>query len=109
MYVDKTLICKDCGKEFIFSASEQEFYAIKKFEHEPVRCKECRKKYREQTAASSSQRPMHPKQPLYAAVCSDCGKKIELSFLPRTGRPVYCKECLKRHKRNAQKNQKEFK
>ena len=28
MYEDKTLICKDCGKEFIFSAGEQEFYAV---------------------------------------------------------------------------------
>ena len=42
MYEDKTLICKDCGKEFIFTAGEQEFYAEKGFENEPVRCKECR-------------------------------------------------------------------
>ncbi|HIZ31146.1 MAG TPA: zinc-ribbon domain-containing protein, partial [Candidatus Fournierella merdipullorum] len=27
MYEDKTLVCKDCGKEFVFSAGEQEFYA----------------------------------------------------------------------------------
>ena len=27
MYEDKTLVCKDCGKEFTFSAGEQEFYA----------------------------------------------------------------------------------
>lgn len=25
MYEDKTLICKDCGKEFIFTAGEQHF------------------------------------------------------------------------------------
>ena len=29
MYEDKTLTCCDCGNEFIFSASEQEFYAEK--------------------------------------------------------------------------------
>ena len=29
MYEDKTLICKDCGNEFVFSAGEQEFYADK--------------------------------------------------------------------------------
>lgn len=29
MYEDKTLVCKDCGKEFTFSAGEQEFYAEK--------------------------------------------------------------------------------
>lgn len=39
---DKTIVCKDCGNEFIFSAGEQEFYAQKGFENEPVRCKKCR-------------------------------------------------------------------
>lgn len=29
MYEDKTLICKECGKEFVFTAGEQEFYAEK--------------------------------------------------------------------------------
>ena len=29
MFEDKTLVCKDCGAEFIFSAGEQEFYAEK--------------------------------------------------------------------------------
>ena len=31
MYTDKTLVCKDCGREFVFTASEQEFYAEKGF------------------------------------------------------------------------------
>ena len=38
MYEDKTLVCKDCGKEFVFSAGEQEFYASRGFENEPQRC-----------------------------------------------------------------------
>ena len=42
MYEDKTLVCKDCGNEFIFSAGEQEFYAEKGFQNEPQRCKACR-------------------------------------------------------------------
>jgi hypothetical protein len=42
MYNDKTLTCKDCGAEFIFSASEQEFYAEKGFTNEPGRCPSCR-------------------------------------------------------------------
>jgi predicted N-acetyltransferase YhbS len=41
-YTDKTLVCKDCGAEFIFTAGEQAFYAEKGFENEPTRCKECR-------------------------------------------------------------------
>ena len=31
MYEDKTLICKDCHKEFVFTAREQELYAEKVF------------------------------------------------------------------------------
>ena len=29
MYEDKTLVCKECGNEFVFTAGEQEFYAEK--------------------------------------------------------------------------------
>ena len=39
MYEDKTLICKDCHKEFVFTAGEQEFYAEKGFVNEPQRCR----------------------------------------------------------------------
>ena len=38
MFQDKTLVCKDCGAEFVFSAGEQEFYAEKGFQNEPIRC-----------------------------------------------------------------------
>lgn len=40
---DRTLVCKDCGKEFVFTEGEQEFYKEKGFENDPVRCPECRK------------------------------------------------------------------
>ena len=40
-YKDKTMTCKDCGKEFTFTAGEQEFYAQNQF-NEPKRCKACR-------------------------------------------------------------------
>lgn len=39
---DKTIVCKDCGAEFVFTVAEQEFYKEKGFENEPVRCKACR-------------------------------------------------------------------
>lgn len=42
-YQDKTLVCKDCGTEFVFTAGEQQFYAEKGFTNEPQRCPECRK------------------------------------------------------------------
>jgi hypothetical protein len=38
---DKTLICKDCGAEFIFTVRDQEFYKENNFS-EPLRCKPCR-------------------------------------------------------------------
>lgn len=40
---DKTLTCKDCGAEFVFTEGEQQFYAEKGFTNEPQRCPECRK------------------------------------------------------------------
>ena len=42
VYKRQTLTCKECGKEFVFSASEQEFYAEKGFQNDPARCFECR-------------------------------------------------------------------
>lgn len=41
--LDKTLTCKDCGMNFIFTAGEQEFYKEKGFDNEPKRCPECRR------------------------------------------------------------------
>ena len=40
---DKTLVCKDCRNEFVFTEGEQEFYKEKGFENEPQRCPDCRK------------------------------------------------------------------
>lgn len=40
---DKNLKCKDCNAEFVFTESEQAFYAEKGFENEPQRCSDCRK------------------------------------------------------------------
>ena len=41
-YADKTLTCRDCGTQFVFTAGEQEFYAQKGFTNEPTRCPSCR-------------------------------------------------------------------
>jgi CxxC-x17-CxxC domain-containing protein len=41
-YADKTLACRECGTEFVFTAGEQEFYAQKGFTNEPTRCPACR-------------------------------------------------------------------
>ena len=85
MYEDKTLICKDCGKEFIFTAGEQEFYAEKGFVNEPLRCKECRAARK---AAAREAREMHD------AICATCGSACQVPFRPKEDRPVYCSECF---------------
>lgn len=41
---DETIVCKDCGQEFTFTVSEQEFYKEKGFTNKPQRCKACRDK-----------------------------------------------------------------
>lgn len=43
-YEDKTLVCSEesCGKDFIFPAKDQAFFASKKF-GDPKRCPDCRK------------------------------------------------------------------
>lgn len=89
MYEDKTLICKDCGNEFIFTAGEQEFYALKGFENDPVRCKDCR------TAKKNSQKQSRE---MYEIICAGCGKVDKVPFLPKNDKPVYCSECFKAQK-----------
>lgn len=39
---DKILVCVDCGKDFEFSARDQEFYKVHGYV-DPRRCKPCRK------------------------------------------------------------------
>jgi CxxC-x17-CxxC domain-containing protein len=91
MYNDKTLTCKDCGAEFLFSASEQEFFAEKGFENEPGRCPECRAARK---AQSRGPRTMH------TVICSDCGKETTVPFEPNGSKPVYCQECFQNHRRS---------
>ena len=56
MKEDKTLVCRECGTEFVFSASEQEFYEEKGFTNEPGRCPGCRQA-RKQRMGINNERP----------------------------------------------------
>jgi hypothetical protein len=64
------LICRQCGKEFVFSKSEQEFYKLKGFVL-PLHCKACR----------------IARKNLTSQICSSCGLEI-----PKGG-PLYCSCC----------------
>lgn len=90
MFQDKSLICKDCGKEFVFTAGEQEFYAEKGFQNEPARCKDCRGLKKSQFRGNSEKR----ERQMFDAVCAECGKEAKVPFKPRLDRPVYCSECF---------------
>ncbi|MDV2481624.1 hypothetical protein F8E02_06305 [Methanoculleus sp. Wushi-C6] len=35
----------------------------------------------------------------HKAVCSDCSKECEVPFKPTEGRPVYCRDCLPKHRK----------
>ena len=45
---DKTIVCKECGKEFVFTEGEQEFYKEKGFENDPGRCPDYRRARKQQ-------------------------------------------------------------
>ena len=88
MYQDKTLKCKDCGNDFVFTAGEQEFYAEKGFQNEPQRCKACR------DARKSAARGTKEPREMFDAVCAECGKECKVPFNPTEGKAVYCSECF---------------
>lgn len=90
---DKTLTCRDCGTGFLFSESEQNFYAEKGFTNEPQRCPECRAARKNQQRGGrggygNSEREMFP------AVCAQCGRDTMVPFRPSNDKPVYCKDCF---------------
>ena len=91
MYEDKTLVCKECGKEFVFTAGEQEFYAERGFQNEPQRCKSCR-----DTRKNAARGPRE----YFTAVCAACGGEAKVPFEPKSDRPVYCSECFAKMKEN---------
>src|SRR4249920_2662755 len=120
VYNDKNLTCADCGQEFVFTASEQDFYAQRGFT-EPRRCPSCRasrKAARNAEGGGSSYggygagggysaggsggyggggygaRDRGPRE-MFAATCSNCGKEAQVPFRPTSGKPVYCSDCFR--------------
>ena len=97
---DKTLTCRDCAQEFVFTASEQEFFAQKGFMNEPSRCPACRAIRKERQAREgfvsrdSFGGNTRREREMFPAVCAQCGKSTTVPFQPRNDRPVYCSECF---------------
>jgi len=90
-FIDKTLTCKDCGTDFLFSASEQEFYAEKGFQNEPQRCPSCRRARKQQNNSGRRQQ-----REMFTAICSSCGVETQVPFKPNGSKPVYCRDCFQK-------------
>ena len=88
MFEDKTLKCKDCGNDFVFTAGEQAFYAEKGFQNEPTRCRNCRQARKASRPAAGAPREM------FDAICAECGQEAKVPFNPTEGKAVYCSECF---------------
>jgi|SRR3989344_1061138 len=86
-YQDQTIICKDCGKNFIFTARDQEFFAQKGFSNAPTRCRDCRQK-KKVTAEAAANRV------IYKINCKSCGKVGEMAVEPRKPNDVLCADCF---------------
>jgi CxxC-x17-CxxC domain-containing protein len=121
MLSDKTLTCADCSQEFVFTASEQEFFADRGFT-EPRRCKTCRTNRKAAGGGSSSGGYSsgggggyssgggggyssgggggYSRGPceMFTATCSSCGREAQVPFQPTSGKPVYCTDCFSRRR-----------
>lgn len=86
---DQVMVCRDCGKTFIFSQGGQEFVAVPK--DPPKRCRACREK--------AKQEPNRHADGQHPAICWSCQKSVLVPFKPAPGRPVYCRVCYTTQKR----------
>jgi CxxC-x17-CxxC domain-containing protein len=99
-FVDKTIYCRECGNEFIFTAGEQEFYQFKGLTNAPSRCPSCRAARRRVTggttdhAVERSPQLERGPQEMHTTICVECGCETQVPFAPRSDRPVYCSSCF---------------
>jgi CxxC-x17-CxxC domain-containing protein len=96
-FTDKTLTCKDCGQEFIWTSGEQEFYQSRGLTNQPGRCPTCRSARRAGGGASAGgygNSQMGGPREFFTATCSNCGGEARVPFQPRGDKPVYCSSCF---------------
>jgi len=96
-FVDRILICSDCGGEFVFTAGEQLFFLDKQFKNDPKRCKPCksRRGRGEAAAANGAVASAGISRTETRTLCSQCGIETTVPFKPTQGRPVLCRQCFK--------------
>jgi CxxC-x17-CxxC domain-containing protein len=102
-YADKTLACRDCGTNFVFTSGEQEFYASRGLQNEPSRCPECRAARRSgqsRTGGGGGGEHSYQQREMYSVTCASCGQPAQVPFQPRGDKPVYCSDCFSRMRGN---------
>lgn len=92
MFQDKTMNCRDCGGEFVFTAGEQGFYLEKGLLNEPQRCPSCR---------ATRRRERNTAREGATITCAHCGSAAVVPFIPKLDRPVYCGGCFEAQKERA--------
>ncbi|MBA3946205.1 MAG: zinc-ribbon domain containing protein [Herpetosiphonaceae bacterium] len=120
-FADKTLTCRDCGREFTWTAGEQAFYEQKGFTNPPTRCQDCRAErkasggYGSRSGGGSSygggggssygggggRQSSGGTREMYTTTCSSCGKEAQVPFVPRGDKPVYCSDCFQSQRRSS--------
>jgi len=84
---DVKLTCRQCGRQFILTKAEQEFYELKGF-NLPSHCKECRLSKQAKAAPPT---------------CSQCGTELV------RGAAIYCTNCLQTAHFELEKENKQIK
>ena len=83
-FVDRVLVCRECGAKFTFTAGEQPFYASRGLENDPARCQRCRNARR---AGAGSESPMGQGYVSYGPFASFGGR------MPRQMHPATRDRC----------------
>ena len=80
---DVETTCVQCKEKFLFTEKEQEIFYQRNL-MAPQRCTKCRTK----KAAKGDDAPKR-----FEIICDHCGKHDQVSFQPKVGRPVLCRDC----------------
>jgi len=97
-------ICSECGKE-----CELPF---KPTGDKPVFCSNCFRNKANSNRSSgrdSKKQSNFQEKRMHKAICTECGNKCEVPFLPTGGKPIYCNNCFRKGDNTGGKNTEQFK
>jgi ribosomal protein S27E len=88
---DKKLKCKDCSREFVFSARDQEFFTRQGWP-DPIRCKDCRRHAKIYRKALEDGLKISVGE-IHEVRCAKCGRKLLSDREIKRGEREYCDIC----------------